>query len=103
MSIDTPTRKYKCENCSKEYSHRQGLYFHRNKCKVLRETEMNKILNVVTNQNVLVENQMLLIEKQLSMINNLTLKINEHEQNISNVTKNDQYFNNYFYKSREYK
>jgi DNA-directed RNA polymerase subunit RPC12/RpoP len=77
-------KKYKCDNCPKEYSHRQSLHFHRNKCtghNVVKETEMNKILNAVTNQNTLVEtfveNQQTLVEKQTSLIENQTSLINE--------------------------
>jgi hypothetical protein len=93
-NTNTSIKKYKCENCSKEYSHRQGLYVHRNKCNVLKETEMNKILSVVTTQRTFVETfaekQTLLIEKQSSLINELTMKINELEkkQSIVNVNNN---------------
>ena len=100
-----PTKKYKCENCSKEYSYRQSLYFHRNKCNVVKEKEMNKILNVVTNQHTLVEtfveNHQTIVEKQTSLIENqsylineLTMKINELEKkqsivNVNNITNNN--------------
>ena len=100
-----PTKKYKCENCSKEYSYRQGLYAHRNKCTVVKETETNKILNVVTaqhtlvetfveNQQTIVEKQTSLIENQSSLINELTMKINELEKkqsivNVNNITNNN--------------
>ena len=98
-------KKYKCENCSKEYSYRQGLYVHRNKCNVVKEKEMNKILNVVTNQHTLVEtfveNHQTIVEKQTSLIENqsylineLTMKINELEKkqsivNVNNITNNN--------------
>ena len=100
-------KKYKCENCSKEYSYRQGLYVHRNKCNVVKEKEMNKILNVVTAQHTLVEtfveNQQSLVEKQTSLIvnqssliNELTMKINELEKkqsivNVNNITNNNKF------------
>jgi hypothetical protein len=100
-------KKYKCENCSKEYSYRQGLYVHRNKCNVVKEKEMNKILNVVTaqhtlvetfveNQQSLVEKQTSLIENQSSLINELTMKINELEKkqsivNVNNITNNNKF------------
>jgi hypothetical protein len=105
-----PTKKYKCENCSKEYSYRQSLYFHRNKCNVVKEKEMNKILNVVTTQHTLVETfvenqqtfvenhqtivekQTSLIENQSSLINELTMKINELEKKqsiVNNITNNN--------------
>jgi len=105
-----PTKKYKCENCSKEYSYRQSLYFHRNKCNVVKEKEMNKILNVVTsqhtlvetfvenqqtfveNQQTIVEKQTSLIENQSSLINELTMKINELEKKqsiVNNITNNN--------------
>jgi hypothetical protein len=105
-----PTKKYKCDNCSKEYSYRQGLYAHRNKCNVVKEKEMNKILNVVTTQHTLVETfvenhqtfvenhqtivekQTSLIENQSSLINELTMKINELEKKqsiVNNITNNN--------------
>jgi hypothetical protein len=98
-----PTKKYKCENCSKEYSYRQSLYAHRNKCNVIKEKEMNKILNVVTTQHTLVETfvenhqttvekQTSLIENQSSLINELTMKINELEKKqsiVNNITNNN--------------
>jgi len=112
-----PTKKYKCDNCSKEYSYRQGLYAHRNKCNVVKEKEMNKILNVVTsqhtlvekfvenqqtivenqqtfveNQQTIVEKQTSLIENQSSLINELTMKINELEKKqsiVNNITNNN--------------
>jgi hypothetical protein len=98
-----PTKKYKCDNCSKEYSYRQSLYFHRNKCNVVKEKEMNKILNVVTTQHTLVETfvenhqtivekQTSLIENQSSLINELTMKINELEKKqsiVNNITNNN--------------
>ena len=98
-----PTKKYKCDNCSKEYSYRQGLYAHRNKCNVIKEKEMNKILNVVTTQHTLVETfvenhqtivekQTSLIENQSSLINELTMKINELEKKqsiVNNITNNN--------------
>ena len=112
-----PTKKYKCDNCSKEYSYRQGLYAHRNKCNVVKEKEMNKILNVVTSQHTLVEKfvenqqtivenqqtfvenhqtivekQTSLIENQSSLINELTMKINELEKKqsiVNNITNNN--------------
>jgi hypothetical protein len=103
----TSTKKYKCENCPKEYSHRQSLHFHRNKCtghsslsteghNVAKETEMNKILNAVTTQNTLVEKQTSLIENQTSLINELTMKINELEKkqsivNVNNITNNNKF------------
>jgi hypothetical protein len=103
----TSTKKYKCENCSKEYSYRQSLHFHRNKCTVVKETETNKILNVVTaqqslvetlveNQQSLAEKQTSLIEKQSSLINELTMKINELEKkqsivNVNNITNNNKF------------
>jgi hypothetical protein len=99
----TSTKKYKCEYCSKEYSYRQGLYVHRNKCtghNVAKETEMNKILNVVTTQHTLVEtlvdNQQSFAEKQTSLINELTMKINELEKkqsivNVNNITNNNKF------------
>jgi len=102
-----PTKKYKCENCSKEYSYRQSLYFHRNKCNVVKETEINKILNAVTSQHTLVETfvdnhqsfvekQTSLIENQSSLINELTMKINELEKkqsivNVNNITNNNKF------------
>ena len=109
-----PTKKYKCDNCSKEYSYRQGLYAHRNKCNVVKEKEMNKILNVVTSQHTLVETfvenqqtfvenhqtivekQTSLIENQSSLINELTMKINELEKkqsivNVNNITNNNKF------------
>jgi hypothetical protein len=117
----TSTKKYKCDNCSKEYSYRQGLYVHRNKCNVVKEKEMNKILNAVTTQNTLVETfvekqqtfvekqqtfvdnhqsfvekQTSLIENQSSLINELTMKINELEKkqsivNVNNITNNNKF------------
>jgi hypothetical protein len=105
----TSTKKYKCENCFKEYSYRQSLHFHRNKCTVVKEkeTETNKILNVVTaqqslvetlveNQQSLAEKQTSLIEKQSSLINELTIKINELEKkqsivNVNNITNNNKF------------
>jgi hypothetical protein len=99
----TSTKKYKCEYCPKEYSHRQSLHFHRNKCtgyNVVKETEMNKILNVVTTQHTLVEtlvdNQQSFAEKQTSLINELTMKINELEKkqsivNVNNITNNNKF------------
>ena len=107
---NTPTKKYKCDYCSKEYSYRQGLYVHRNKCtghNVVKETEMNKILNAVTTQHTLVETfvekqqtlvekQTSLIENQSSLINELTMKINELEKkqsivNVNNITNNNKF------------
>jgi len=120
-TTNTLTKKYKCENCFKEYSYRQGLHFHKNKCKghsslaiegcnIVKETEMNKILNVVTTQHTLVETfvenhqtfvenhqkivekQTSLIENQSSLINELTMKINELEKKqsiVNNITNNN--------------
>jgi hypothetical protein len=107
-------KKYKCEKCDKEYSYRQGLYTHRNKCNIVKETEMNKILNAVTTQHTLVETfvekqqtfvdnhqsfvekQTSLIENQSSLINELTMKINELEKkqsivNVNNITNNNKF------------
>jgi hypothetical protein len=114
ITIDTSIKKYKCEKCSKEYSYRQSLYCHRNKCTghspivpevKETETEMNKILNVVTTQHTLVEtlveNQQSfvethtsLVEKQSSLINELTMKINELEKKqsiVNNITNNNKF------------
>jgi ribosomal protein L37AE/L43A len=72
---------YKCENCSKEYSERTGLWRHKKKCEYTEKTELDKDELIIT----LLKQNAELIKGQQDMIVKLS------ENGINNTNANHSY------------
>ena len=58
---------HKCENCGKQYAHRQGLFVHKKKCKQNDFSNIEKLINTNTpiNDRDIIE---LLIKQNLTLL-----------------------------------
>jgi hypothetical protein len=84
--LQKPTKKYICE-CGKEYSYKQSIYVHRQKCPIINETK-----NDIAEKHILIAEN----ERKNDIIIKLLNQNNELQQQVINLCKTNNSTTNNF-------